>query len=87
MNFKVTFEREVEPGIIKILDMDLYEIQLDSQSLRRRCLRIVSLRDNEFIVDQTTFDEIIDSEDYMDEKVDFSQLELDLQKKSTMYQN
>lgn len=32
-------------------------------------MRIVSLRDNEFIVDQTTFDEIIDAEDQFDEKV------------------
>ena len=49
--------------------MNLSEIPIDAPSLRRKCLRIVSMRDNEFIIDQTTFDEIIDVNDDFDEKV------------------
>lgn len=69
LNFKVTFEREVEPGIIKILDMDLREIPVGNSSIRRKCLRMVSIRDGEFLIDQTTFDEIVEADNYMEELI------------------
>ena len=64
--------------------MDLLEIPLGNQSIKRRCLRIVSIRDNEFIIDQTTFDEIVDADDYLDEKIPVSESQIGFHRMASM---
>ena len=54
-NFNIEFDRDVEPGIIKIFDMD---IQYESEEkINHNAIRVVSTRDDEFIMDYAKYSE------------------------------
>ena len=55
------FERQIEPGIIKIYDMNVIKANLSSRESKNRVaieLRFIGMRDDEFNFDRCYFHEI-----------------------------
>lgn len=60
--FSLEFKREVEPGIIKIFDLNISNgnDDLNVRKLKQNEVRLISLRDDEFVLDQAKYkDELI----------------------------